>query len=117
LVIRLKAIQFPVGQAIIMPNNYPLLTTVQKAISTFGKPDVVIEGHTDSTGSEALNQQLSQRRAEAVKQYLVYNGTLPGSKIAAVGYGSSRPLASNATVRGRAINRRIDVIIKPVKAH
>ena len=115
LVIRLKAIQFPVGQAVILPNNYPLLTTVQKAINTFGKPDVVIEGHTDSTGSEILNQQLSQQRAEAVKQYLVYNGTLPAGKIAAVGYGSTRPLASNATARGRAVNRRIDVIIKPVK--
>jgi OOP family OmpA-OmpF porin len=115
LVIRLKAVQFPVGQAVILPNNYPLLTTVQKAINTFGRPDVVIEGHTDSTGSEILNQQLSQKRAEAVKQYLVYNGTLPAGKIAAVGYGSSRPLASNATARGRAVNRRIDVIIKPVK--
>jgi OOP family OmpA-OmpF porin len=115
LVIRLKAMQFPVGQAIIMPNNYPLLTTVQKAINTFGQPDVIVEGHTDSTGSEVLNQQLSQKRAEAVKQYLIYNGTLPGGKIAAVGYGSSRPLASNATAQGRAINRRIDVIIKPVK--
>ena len=114
LVIRLKAVQFPVGQAVILPNNYPLLTTVQKAINTFGKPDVVVEGHTDSTGSETLNQQLSQKRAEAVKQYLVYNGTLPAGKIAAVGYGSSRPLASNATARGRAVNRRIDVIIKPV---
>ena len=115
LVIRLKAMQFPVGQAVIMPNNYPLLTTVQKAIDTFGKPDVVIEGHTDSTGSEVLNQQLSQERAEAVKQYLIYNGSLPAGKIGAVGYGSARPLASNANAQGRAINRRIDVIIKPVR--
>jgi OmpA-OmpF porin, OOP family len=115
LVIRLKAIQFPVGQAIIVPGNYPLLTTVQKAIATFNKPDVVIEGHTDSTGSEVANQQLSQKRAEAVRQYLIYNGTLPANKIASVGYGSSRPLASNATAQGRAINRRIDVIIKPLQ--
>ncbi len=115
LVIRLKAIQFPVGQAVIMSKNYPLLTTVQKAIDTFGKPDVVIEGHTDSTGTEVLNQELSQKRAEAVKQYLIYNGSLPAGKIAAVGYGSARPLASNANAQGRAINRRIDVIIKPVQ--
>ena len=115
LVIRLKAVQFPVGQAVILPNNYPLLTTVQKAISAFGQPDVVVEGHTDSTGSEIMNQQLSEKRAEAVKQYLVYNGTLPAGKIIAVGYGSTRPLASNASAQGRAVNRRIDVIIKPVK--
>ena len=62
-----------------------------------------------------MNQQLSEKRAEAVKQYLVYNGTLPAGKIIAVGYGSTRPLASNASAQGRAVNRRIDVIIKPVK--
>ena len=115
LVIRLKAMQFPVGQAVIVPGNYPLLTTVKKAIGTFDRPEVTIEGHTDSTGSEALNQQLSQKRAESVRQYLIYNGTLPSNLISAVGYGSSRPLASNATAKGRAINRRIDVIIKPVQ--
>lgn len=115
LVIRLKAMRFPVGQAVVVPSNYPLLTTVQKAIRAFGKPDVIIEGHTDSTGSEALNQRLSRSRAESVQQYLVHNGVLPANKIAARGYGSSRPLASNATAGGRAINRRIDVIIKPVR--
>jgi outer membrane protein OmpA-like peptidoglycan-associated protein len=113
LVIRLKAIQFPVGQAVILPSNYPLLTTVQKAIRAFGKPDVVIEGHTDSTGSEALNKELSRKRAESVQQYLIHNLVLPAEKVMARGYGSSRPLASNATAPGRAINRRIDVIIKP----
>ena len=114
LVIRLKAIRFPVGQAVILPDNYPLLTTVQKAIGTFGNPDVVIEGHTDSTGSTAKNEALSQQRASSVRQYLIYNGSLPADKITAVGYGSTRPLASNETAEGRAINRRIDVIIKPV---
>lgn len=113
LIIRLKAMQFPVGQSVILPGNYPLLTTVQKAIDAFGKPEVVIEGHTDSTGSEVKNQSLSQKRAQAVKQYLIYNGTLPADKISAVGYGSARPLASNASAEGRAINRRIDVVIKP----
>jgi len=114
LVIRLKGMQFPVGQSVIVASNYPLMTTVQKAIHAFGEPDVLIEGHTDSTGSEALNQKLSQDRAESVRQYLIANGVLPANKITARGFGSSRPLASNATARGRAINRRIDVIIKPV---
>jgi outer membrane protein OmpA-like peptidoglycan-associated protein len=112
-VIRLKAIGFPVGQAVIVPGNYPLLTKVQKAIKTFGSPLVRIEGHTDSTGSEGLNQRLSHDRAKAVKQYLVANQILPYSKISALGYGSSRPLVSNATAAGRTVNRRIDVIIKP----
>jgi outer membrane protein OmpA-like peptidoglycan-associated protein len=113
LIIRLRAIQFPVGQASIMPDNYALLSKVQRSIRTFGDPDVVIEGHTDSTGSDDVNENLSQQRAEAVRQYFVANKTLSYEKIVAVGYGSKRPLASNATLEGRAINRRIDVIISP----
>jgi len=114
LIIRLRAIQFPVGQAVIMPDNYGLLSKVQRAIRTFGEPDVVIEGHTDTTGSDEINEHLSQQRAESVRQYLVANKTLPEEKIVAVGYGSKRPLASNATEEGRAINRRIDVVISPM---
>jgi outer membrane protein OmpA-like peptidoglycan-associated protein len=111
LVIRLKAIQFPVGKDVIMPGNYALLSKVQRAIRTFGEPDILIEGHTDSTGTDEVNDHLSQRRADAVRQYFVANGTLPEDKIIAVGYGSKRPLASNETPEGRAINRRIDVFI------
>jgi len=113
LIIRLRAMQFPVGQAIIMPSNYTLLSKVQRAIRTFGEPDVLIEGHTDSTGSDEVNDHLSQQRAESVRDYLVANKTLPEEKIVAVGYGSKRPLASNETEEGRAINRRIDVVISP----
>lgn len=114
LIIRLKAINFPVGQALIMPENYALLGKVQRAIRAFGEPDVIIGGHTDSSGPEPLNEHLSQQRAEAVRQYLVANGVLPFDKIIAVGYGSMRPLASNANEAGRAMNRRIDVTISPV---
>jgi outer membrane protein OmpA-like peptidoglycan-associated protein len=90
-----------------------LLSKVQSAIRTFGEPDVIIGGHTDSTGSENLNEHLSQQRADAVRQYFVANQTLPYENIIAVGYGSMRPLASNATQSGRAMNRRIDIIITP----
>ncbi|MBT8340336.1 MAG: OmpA family protein [Desulfatitalea sp.] len=113
LVIRLKGMQFPVGQSVVQPASYPLLTKVQRAIKTFGQPDVVIEGHTDSTGSEQNNLALSTARAESVEQYLVANGTLSKTKIKAVGHGPSRPIAPNETAEGRAQNRRIDVIIKP----
>jgi outer membrane protein OmpA-like peptidoglycan-associated protein len=115
LIIRLRAIQFPVGQSVIMPSNYALLSKVQRAIKTFGQPDVVIEGHTDSTGSDEVNEHLSQQRAESVRQYFVANGTLPEWQISSVGYGSSRPLASNETPEGRAVNRRIDVTISPAE--
>jgi OOP family OmpA-OmpF porin len=113
LVIRLKAIKFPVGQSVLMPGTYTLLTKVQRAIRTFGEPRVVVEGHTDSTGSDEVNEYLSQQRAEAVMEYLIANKTLPSNRIMAVGYGSVRPLASNKTSEGRAINRRIDVVITP----
>jgi outer membrane protein OmpA-like peptidoglycan-associated protein len=114
LLIRLKAIQFPVGKAIIMPDNYELLSKVQRAIRTFGEPDVLIEGHTDTTESEEVSEFLSEERAESVRKYLVANRTLPEEKIVAVGYGSKRPLASNETEEGRAINRRIDIVISPI---
>jgi outer membrane protein OmpA-like peptidoglycan-associated protein len=113
LIIRLKTIKFPVGQSVIMPENYALLSKVQRAIRAFGEPDVIIGGHTDSTGPEPINEHLSQQRAEAVRQYLVANGILPFDKIISVGYGSMRPLASNSTEKGRAMNRRIDVTISP----
>ena len=116
LIVRLKAMQFPVGQSVILPENYTLLSKVQQAIRTFGEPDVIIGGHTDSTGSEQLNEHLSQQRAEAVREYMVANQILPFEKIIAVGYGSQRPIASNATQSGRAQNRRIDITITPEPA-
>jgi OmpA-OmpF porin, OOP family len=113
LVIRMRGIQFPVGKAVIMPENYALLSKVQKVIRTFGEPLVMVEGHTDSTGSAATNELLSQQRAEAVKEYMLANQMVPADKVTAIGFGSSRPLASNENGKGRAINRRIDVILTP----
>lgn len=115
LVIRLRGMKFPIGKAVIMPDNYALLSKVQQAIRSFDDPEVIVEGHTDSTGSTEVNQQLSEERASAVKEYLVSNDTLPGSNVMALGYGSMRPLMSNETAEGRAVNRRIDVVITPLK--
>jgi len=114
LVIRLKAMNFPVGQALIMPENYALLSTLRAAIQVFGEPGVIIEGHTDSTGATPLNDRLSQQRADAVREYFVASGVLNSEKVVAIGYGARRPLAPNDTPEGRAINRRIDVLIRPV---
>ncbi len=113
LVIRLRSMQFPVGKEVIMSGNYALLSKIQRAIRTFGQPDVIIEGHTDSTGSDDLNEYLSKQRAEAVREYLVANGTITYERISAIGYGSKQPLTSNKTAEGRSINRRIDVLIMP----
>ena len=113
MVVRLRGMNFPVGQSVIMPENYPLLSKVQRAIRTFENPALAIEGHTDSTGSPELNNHLSQMRAEAVKAYLLANAVISADKVTAAGYGPSRPLAPNTTAEGRAQNRRIDVIITP----
>ena len=113
LVIRMRGIKFPVGQATLSPENYHLLSKVQRAIHTFDPESIIIEGHTDSTGSAQLNQQLSQQRAHAVKAYLSANDPEIADLIKALGYGSDRPLASNNTAEGRAVNRRIDVRIIP----
>jgi outer membrane protein OmpA-like peptidoglycan-associated protein len=115
LIIRLKTMSFSVGQAVIESDNYPLLAKAQQAIALFGEPQAVIEGHTDSTGSAAANLVLSQKRAEAVRAYLVANDTLPKEKVEATGYGSERPLASDQTAAGRAINRRIDIVLIPAQ--
>ena len=71
---------------------------------------MVIEGHTDSTGSAAYNHQLSERRAKAVRNYFVSKG-IPGSQIETLGYGEEMPRVSNTTPEGRAINRRVDIRI------
>lgn len=72
---------------------------------------VVVEGHTDSVGSDAYNQRLSERRAASVRDYLVEKGISP-SRIRTQGYGETRPVASNATEEGRAQNRRVEINIE-----
>jgi outer membrane protein OmpA-like peptidoglycan-associated protein len=72
---------------------------------------VVVQGHTDSTGSEQHNQSLSERRAQAVKNYLIGRGIDDG-RMTAVGYGETLPVASNDTDWGRQQNRRVDVLLK-----
>ncbi|MDO9263338.1 MAG: OmpA family protein [Desulfosalsimonadaceae bacterium] len=113
LVIRLKDMHFPMGQATIMPENYLLLSKVQRAIRNFGEPMLLIKSHTDSTGAPELSKHLSQQRADAVREYLIAGQTLPADKIIALGFGHERPLASNETEAGRAINRRIELILSP----
>lgn len=115
LVIRLRGINFPVGQAAVNPESYALLNKVQTAIRQFNQPTVTIEGHTDSTGSVASNLELSQKRADAVKAYLQANNTGQADRIRAIGHGPNQPLALNSTEEGRAMNRRIDLFITPLK--
>ena len=75
---------------------------------------VIATGHTDSIGTEQYNQRLSERRAEAVKQYMVSKG-IPASKITTIGKGETQPVATNKTKEGRQKNRRVDIEFKGVK--
>lgn len=111
LLIRLKGLNFEVGKSYILPEHFPILTKVQKSIRIFDTKNVVIEGHTDSTGTKATNDQLSRNRAVAVKAYLVNNNSVSKDRISAVGYGPEKPIAPNNTVRGRRLNRRIDILM------
>lgn len=111
LVLRLRSLQFPVGSAVVLPESYPILAKVQQAIRSFDDPQVIVEGHTDSTGSAEVNDRISQQRADAVLAYLVNNMTVDAGRVQAVGKGFSEPLASDRTAAGRAQNRRIDIVI------
>jgi outer membrane protein OmpA-like peptidoglycan-associated protein len=76
---------------------------------------MVVEGHTDSQGSAASNQELSQRRAQSVRDYLVTRG-IAGDRISAQGFGSSRSVADNTSAEGRANNRRVEIVVQPAPA-
>ncbi len=112
LLVRVYGLSFPVGSSEIRPENFGLLTKLQQVIREYPDAPVTISGHTDSRGNDASNQRLSEERAQAVQEYLMANmSSLSPNQVEAVGYGESRPLASNETEEGRAQNRRIDVTI------
>jgi len=111
LIIRLIGLTFPSGKSTIKPEFFNLLATLQRAIRKFPNSPITIEGHTDSIGDDRYNENLSYERAIAVKQYLLANMGLDNTRITAVGYGESRPIASNDANAGRAQNRRIDIAI------
>jgi OOP family OmpA-OmpF porin len=73
--------------------------------------NVVIEGHTDSIGTDAYNKNLSQERADAVKAYMVDKGGIDSGRMKAIGYGEEKPIASNSTKEGRAKNRRVEAAV------
>jgi len=110
LVLTLGDVLFETGKAALRPGAlqhlYPLVTFLQK----YPEHRVVIEGHTDSVGSETYNLDLSQRRADAVQDFLLHNGVNP-AQLTTRGYGKASPVASNATAEGRQQNRRVELII------
>lgn len=102
---------FVTGKAELLPAAQDQLAQVAKALQDQGeiKP-IVVEGYTDSVGSDTNNMRLSQDRANAVRNYLVSKG-LPSDKVSAVGKGKSNPVAANDTADGRANNRRVEIVV------
>lgn len=114
VLIRVVGLNFDPGSAQINTANYSLLNKLEMAISLYPNYTVVVEGHTDSFGSDATNQALSLDRARAVRQYFLVNmDNFSASRSEAFGYGETRPIANNETVEGRKRNRRIDLLLKP----
>jgi NitT/TauT family transport system substrate-binding protein len=103
------SIHFTTGSDEIMPGSYFTLDSLGETMLAFGSTYLKIEGNTDSRGQEVANKTLSQKRAEAVKKYLVQNFAIPEERFVTEGKGSANPLAANTTEDGRALNRRTDI--------
>ncbi len=108
------------GSILFASNKYALLETAKTKLDQVAEAlkaqdadkRMVVEGHTDSQGSDRINQPLSRNRAEAVRDYLVSRG-VESDKISAIGMGSGRPLLDNRNAENRANNRRVEIIIQP----
>lgn len=109
------AVLFTSGKSELLPSAQLKLAEVAKALAE-QDPDskIVVEGHTDSQGMATRNEELSKKRAEAVRDYLVSRG-IASDRITAEGFGPDRPIADNKSPEGRANNRRVEIIVKPAE--
>jgi outer membrane protein OmpA-like peptidoglycan-associated protein len=105
-------VTFGVDSATIRPEFYSTLDNVSATLNRYPQSYLDIVGHTDSTGSDAYNQALSERRATSVSNHFRSRGVIPG-RMAAYGVGETQPVASNATSEGREQNRRVELKITP----
>ena len=112
LVVNLSDVLFDFGKADLNADARESLAKVAGVLLGYPLPaQLTIEGHTDSVGSDEFNLALSQKRAEAVRDYLIKSGIGPDMIVATRGYGKSRPMASNDTDEGRSRNRRVEIIV------
>ena len=104
---------FPSAQSTLLPGAMVKLNEVADALVK-GNPDakIVVEGHTDSQGQASFNQDLSMKRAQSVRDYLVSRG-IASDRITSQGLGSTRPVADNTSAEGRANNRRVEIVVQP----
>ena len=105
-------VTFATGSAALSTNAQNALAAAAQTLVQYPDTTLTINGHTDNTGSDAINEPLSRNRAQSVATYLQSRG-VSGSRLSTAGYGSRQPIASNATAEGRAQNRRVEVLINP----
>ena len=103
-------ITFDTNSSVIKSVFRSSLNDVATVLNEYRDSDIIVSGHTDSTGNDAINNPLSENRAKSVKAYLTGRG-VSGSRINSIGYGSTQPIASNSTASGRAQNRRVEIKI------
>lgn len=108
-----SATAFDSGSYALKTGFYPVLDKISKVLNTYGKTSLTIVGHTDNVGSDSANQTLSERRADAVEQYLQMRNVAP-QRLTSYGRGESAPRASNNSESGKALNRRVELLIVPV---
>lgn len=104
---------FDTDKAVIQPQYFSRVADVAAFMQEYSSTSATIKGHTDSTASDAYNQKLSERRAQAVQTMLVNQYGIDPSRITTIGYGESEPVASNATQEGRQMNRRVIAVVEP----
>lgn len=110
LLVTLGDVLFVTGRAELLPTAQPRMDKLAAFLQQFPEKTLLIEGYTDSVGSDSANQQLSERRAEAVRAALTQRG-IDNSRMVTRGYGESFPVANNASPEGRAMNRRVEVVV------
>ena len=110
LVITLQDVLFRTNMAQLEPNGLHTVYKLADFLKQYPERTVLIEGHTDSTGSDSYNQELSERRANAVRMALLNSG-ISSDRIASRGYGEAFPVASNDTAEHRQLNRRVEIIL------
>jgi outer membrane protein OmpA-like peptidoglycan-associated protein len=113
ILVNLPDVTFAVDSTTISPSFRAALDEVAASLQKYPNSLIDVMGHTDSTGSDSYNLDLSRRRAEAVKGYLVMRG-VSSARIATIGYGEQYPRADNTSEQGRALNRRVEVRITPI---
>jgi outer membrane protein OmpA-like peptidoglycan-associated protein len=105
-------VMFEFDKSTLLPPAETTLNAVGEVLTKYPDLRIEVAGHTDSIGSDRYNQRLSERRALAVRQYLLNTFDIAPQRILAVGFGEGRPIASNQTETGRALNRRVEFVVR-----